>query len=70
MMTARLKRKNENYEDDGEKIGDNVEKVVEEVVGGIIDESKDDDDDDDNDDDERHQIRRSKGKKVENRNQN
>ena len=49
MMTesARLKEKNNNDEDDGEKIGDNVKKVGGEVAEGILDKSKEDDDDED-----------------------
>jgi hypothetical protein len=45
MMTesARLKEKNDNEEDDGEKIRDDVKQVGWEVVGGwIINESKED----------------------------
>jgi len=45
--------KNDNDEDDGEKIGDDVKKIGAKVVGLIINESKEDDDDDD--DDEGHQ---------------
>jgi hypothetical protein len=43
MESARLKEKNDNEEDDGEKIRDDVKQVGWEVVGGwIINESKED----------------------------
>ena len=62
MMTesARVKEKNDNDEDDGEKIGDDVEKVGWEVVGEIIDKSKEEDDDDNKGHQKRHSNRGGK----------